>query len=99
VGDSGIDAIISQVLSHQAYQDPFQSMVNVAKAFGSTGEDNWAWMACGVAIHFRKIKYPFVWYDILHVSEVLSRFSFLRTDPRYLNRITEIISQVEPKYQ
>ena len=31
---------------------------------------------------FRKLKAPFVWYDILHVLEVLSQFSWLRKDSR-----------------
>ena len=32
---------------------------------------------------FRKIKAPFVWYDLLHVLDVLSRFPWLRGDPRF----------------
>jgi len=31
---------------------------------------------------FRKLKVPFVWYDLMHVLEVLSRFAWLREDPR-----------------
>jgi len=31
---------------------------------------------------FRKLKAPFVWYDLLHVLDVLSRFSCLATDAR-----------------
>ncbi len=31
---------------------------------------------------FRKLKAPFVWYDLLHVLDVLSRFSWLATDAR-----------------
>ncbi len=31
---------------------------------------------------FRKLKVPFVWYDLLHVLEVLTRFEWLRDDPR-----------------
>jgi hypothetical protein len=31
---------------------------------------------------FRKLKAPFVWYDLLHVLDVLSQFSWLKTDPR-----------------
>jgi hypothetical protein len=39
---------------------------------------------------FRKIKAPFVWYDILHVLEVLSQFSWLRNDSR-LKEMTDIV--------
>jgi len=31
---------------------------------------------------FRKLKAPFVWYDIMHVAEVLSRFDFALRDER-----------------
>lgn len=31
---------------------------------------------------FRKLKVPFVWYDLMHVLDVLSRFPWLRDDPR-----------------
>jgi hypothetical protein len=31
---------------------------------------------------FRKLKVPFVWYDLLHVLEALSHFEWLREDPR-----------------
>ena len=31
----------------------------------------------GMGSDFRKLKYPYVWYDILHVCEVLSRLPFV----------------------
>jgi len=34
---------------------------------------------------FRKLKLPFVWYDIVHVLEVLTRFPWLRKDARLLD--------------
>jgi hypothetical protein len=34
---------------------------------------------------FRKLKVPFVWYDLIHVLDVLSHFSWLKDDPRFLN--------------
>jgi hypothetical protein len=39
---------------------------------------------------FRKIKAPFIWYDILHVLEVLSQFEWLRNDRR-LFEMVEIV--------
>jgi hypothetical protein len=36
---------------------------------------------------FRKLKVPFVWYDILHVLEVLSRFPWIRKDERFLDML------------
>ncbi len=44
---------------------------------------------------FRKLKVPFVWYDLLHTLDVLSRFAWLKTDPRLLNMLDEMKSKVD----
>lgn len=44
----------------------------------------------GIGTDFRKIKYPFVWYDILHVTEVLSRFPHVVSDPRLHEMVGEL---------
>lgn len=36
---------------------------------------------------FRKLKVPFVWYDLMHVLDVLSRFERLREDARLLEMV------------
>ena len=42
---------------------------------------------------FRKIKAPFIWYDIVHVLDVLSQFSRSRND----NRLKEMVEIVKSK--
>jgi hypothetical protein len=37
---------------------------------------------------FCKLKAPLVWYDLLHVCDVLTRFKWLQHDPRLLEMIT-----------
>ncbi len=49
----------------------------------------------GIGTDFRKIKYPFVWYDILHVMDVLSRFTYLYQDPRYLDMLETLVNLSE----
>jgi len=49
----------------------------------------------GIGTDFRKLKYPFVWYDILHVADVLSRFPFVRDDPRLGEMVDAITSQAD----
>ena len=44
----------------------------------------------GIGTFFRRLKYPFVWYDILHVVEVLSRFPFVHSDSRFQDMVTTI---------
>ncbi len=39
---------------------------------------------------FRKLKAPFIWYDILHVLDTLSQFSWLKHDPR-LQEMGEVV--------
>jgi hypothetical protein len=36
---------------------------------------------------FRKLKAPAMWYDIISVTDVLSRFDFVKTDPRFCEMI------------
>ncbi len=49
----------------------------------------------GIGTDYCRLKYPFVWYDILHVAEVLSRFPFVRKDPRLGEIIGVITSQAD----
>lgn len=44
---------------------------------------------------FRKLKVPFVWYDILHVLDVLTRFSWLKDDPRLLEILDLLQSKMD----
>jgi hypothetical protein len=55
----------------------------------------------GVGSDFRKLKYPFVWYDLLHVAEALSHFPFVRADGRYREMAAAVFSQVreDGRYQ
>lgn len=195
--DPGMGTAIAAVMAHQAPDEAFQSLMNVPKTFGGTGEDTWAWMQCdaptliysllamgmgddvrvrrakdhlvglveengwrcvvapelgkfrgpgrksdpcpianvyalkalsqvpdlldsspahtgaemllwnwehqgernifmfGIGTDFRKLKYPFIWYDILHVADVLSRFPFVHTDPRFLEMVETITHQAD----
>ena len=49
----------------------------------------------GIGAFFRRLKYPFVWYDILHVVDVLSRFPFVRGDRRFQEMVKTITEQAE----
>ncbi len=42
---------------------------------------------------FCKLKAPLLWYDILHVTDVLSRFSWLRDDPRLTEMVKVCLSK------
>ena len=49
----------------------------------------------GIGTDFRKPKFPLVWYDILHVLDVLSRFPAARADPRYRAMLSELMGQAD----
>ena len=49
----------------------------------------------GLGTDYRKLKYPFVWYDILHVTDVLSQFPFIRDDPRFREMVATITNQAD----
>jgi hypothetical protein len=44
---------------------------------------------------FRKLKVPFVWYDLLHVLDVLTRFAWLFPDPRLLDMLGLLKSKAD----
>ncbi len=49
----------------------------------------------GIGTDFGRLKYPFVWYDILHVAEVLSRYEWARRDPRLQEMAAAIAAQAD----
>jgi hypothetical protein len=46
---------------------------------------------------FRKLKVPLVWYDLIHVLDVLSRFTWLKNDPRLLDMLGVLKSKADPQ--
>ena len=195
--DPGMAETIQLVLDHQSPEGAFQTVVNIPKVFGGTGEDMWTWAACdaptllyallafglganaqvqrstehllglvqdngwrcaaspdlgkfkgpgkrgdpcpivnvyvlkalaqvpelldhpaahtgaemllthwelrgqkkyylfGIGTDFRKIKYPMVWYDILHLVDVLSRYPHVRGDARFLEMLEALTAQAD----
>jgi hypothetical protein len=49
----------------------------------------------GIGTDFRRLKYPFVWYDILHVVDTLSRYPFVRRDSRFQEMVGTITAQAD----
>jgi hypothetical protein len=49
----------------------------------------------GIGTDYRKLKYPFVWYDVLHVVDVLSRFPFVHSDKRFQEMVQVITEQAD----
>ena len=45
-GDPGISASVKAVMAHQSPEGAFQTIVNIPKHFGGTGEDMWTWALC-----------------------------------------------------
>jgi len=53
----------------------------------------------GIGTDFRKLRYPFVWYDILHVADVLSRYRAALADPRFGQILEAIIAQADADHR
>ncbi len=51
----------------------------------------------GIGTDFGKLKYPFVWYDLLHVADVLSRFPSVHADPRFEDMVEVLAVQADPE--
>lgn len=193
--DVAIQPALEAVLAHISPEGAFQTLLNISKSFGGSGEDQWTWMACdaptllyvllamglgkddrvrdavthlaslaaengwrcagspevgkfhgpgrradpcpianvyalkalaqdsdlakssaaqagiemllghwehrqerkfylfGMGSDFKKLKYPFIWYDMLHVIEVLSQFPTARYDPRFQEMLAALTAQ------
>jgi len=50
----------------------------------------------GMGKRFSQLKVPFVWYDILHVLDVLTQFSFIRRDSRLIEMINVVGEKADP---
>ena len=48
---------------------------------------------------FRKLKVPFVWYDILHVVEVLSQFPFIHENKQFQQMWNIILSKKDENFR
>jgi hypothetical protein len=44
---------------------------------------------------FRKLKVPMIWYDLIHVTDVLSNYPFVHNDPRFLEMVNLIHSKAD----
>jgi len=44
----------------------------------------------GIGSDFQRIKYPLIWYDLLNATDVLSRFSLAREDPRFIEMLAAL---------
>lgn len=44
---------------------------------------------------FRKLKVPFIWYDLVHVLDVLSRFEWLRNDSRLQDMLGILLGKAD----
>lgn len=44
---------------------------------------------------FRKLKAPFIWYDLLHVLDVLTQFPFLHDDPRLREMVSALMAKAD----
>jgi hypothetical protein len=49
----------------------------------------------GIGTEFQKLRYPFIWFDILHVVDVLTRFSWTHGDRRLLEMVDIIRSKAD----
>jgi hypothetical protein len=49
----------------------------------------------GIGTDFRKLKYPFIWYDLLHVADVLSTLPSVRADARLRAMVKAITAQAD----
>jgi hypothetical protein len=45
---------------------------------------------------FRKLKVPFIWYDLINVLDILTRFAWLRDDARLRDMVSTLAAKADP---
>ena len=83
-------AQVPTLLDHPAAQSGTEMLLAHWEQRGQT-----KYFLFGIGTDFQKIKYPFVWYDILHVVEVLSRYPHGRSDPRFQEMLRTLTLQAD----
>ena len=53
-------------------------------------------MMFGIGTTFKRLKYPCIWYDVLHVLETLSRLQVAREDKRFHEMLEHVLSKQMP---
>lgn len=51
----------------------------------------------GFGARFEKLRYPFVWFDLLHVLDALSRFPPMWKDPRFAALLQVALDKADPE--
>jgi hypothetical protein len=53
----------------------------------------------GMGTDFKKLKFPLVWYNILHVLEVISRYNDFHNDKRFNEMVEVLLSKTDNTYR
>lgn len=85
------------VLDHNLYSEEILIGVETILNLWSNSLEKHPYMFF-MGTDFRKLKSPFIWYDILHVVEVLSNFEFVRLDGRFLNMVELLNSKADQNH-
>lgn len=92
-----VNLIMLQLLAlFEAYRDGREARLGVESLLHlwETSKDRHPYMFF-MGTDFRKLKAPYIWYDILHVVEVLSQFDFARRDARFLEMLDLVNSKAD----
>jgi hypothetical protein len=90
---AGIRSGAEMLLAHWEYS-------RVARGVHAASESGAAQMTpkpylFGCGTDYRKLRYPFIWYDVLHVLEALSPYPFVHGDPRFQDMVSAAVSQAD----
>jgi hypothetical protein len=53
----------------------------------------------GIGTDFMKLKFPLVWYNLLHVLEVISRYDDYHSDKRFKEMVDVLLSKTDDTYK
>jgi len=69
----GMESLIAPLLEHQSAEGPFQTLINIPKAFGGSGMDQYSWQLCDAPL----LCYSFAKLGLQEDSRVLTAIQYL----------------------
>lgn len=80
------------IINDPAYEENINVGIETILGLWEHSREKWPYLF-KMGSDFRKLKVPFIWYDILHVLDVLSQYKQIHSDPRFQSMLNVVRSK------
>jgi hypothetical protein len=86
------------ILNDPAYEKNINIGIETILGLWEHSREKWPYLF-KMGTDFRKLKAPFIWYDILHVLDVLSQYKQAHSDSRFQSMLNVVRSKAGPDFR